>query len=196
MTYRRDGKGIKTDSDRWNKAFPKEPYVANYSPDIDSEHKWALLQEMPHIDSKNPKLRHIAKLIWQLSEERPIRFLKLALAVARDGITYESDIKQFGHEDIAGVTRPPEPDDAIDAYERGHDDCDAKARLFVALCLAQGFEARLWPLWKAEELSHVAAEVKHNGQWIHAETILSRARLGEMHTDVPKEPKTGKWKLT
>jgi len=166
-----------------------------YSPDIDSQHKWALLQEMPNIDSKNPKLRHMADLIWELSEKRPIRFFKLALAVARDGIRFESDIKQFGHEDIAGVTRPPEPDDAIDAYERGHDDCDAKARLFVALCLAKGFNARLWPLWKGSDLSHVAGEVEYNGEWIHAETILARARLGEMHTDVPKEPTTGKWKM-
>ena len=167
-----------------------------YSPDIDSQHKWTLLQEMPNIDSRNPKLRHMADLIWELSEKRPMRFLKLALAVARDGINYESDIKQFGHEDIAGITRHPEPDDATDAYDRGSDDCDAKARLFVALCLAKGFEARLWPLWKDGELQHVAGEVKVHNQWVHAETILSRARLGEMHTDVPKEPKTGKWLMS
>jgi transglutaminase-like putative cysteine protease len=124
-----------------------------------------------------------------------MRFFKLALAVARDGISFTSDIKQFGDEDIAGVTRQPEPNDALDAYIRGSDDCDSKARLFVALCLARGFEARLWPLWKGEILSHVAGEVKHNGKWIHAETILARAQLGEMHTEVPKEPTTGKWKM-
>lgn len=167
-----------------------------YSPDIDSQHKWRLLSEMPAIDSKNPRLRRMAALIWELAEKRPIRFLKLALAVARDGISYESDIKQFGHEDIAGVTRHPEPNDATDAYDRGFDDCDAKARLFVALCLARGFEARLWPLWKDGELSHVAGEVLFDGQWVHAETILARARLGEMHTDVPKEPTTGKWRMS
>src|SRR3954468_4160487 len=168
----------------------------SYSPDIDSLHKWKLLQEMPLIDSRNPKLRRMAELIWQLSEKRPLRFLKLAFAVAKDGVEYESDIKQFGHEDIAGVTRAPEPTDATDAYDRGYDDCDAKARLFVALCLARGFEARLWPLWKEGELSHVAGEVKLNGKWTHAETILARAVFGEMHTDVPKEPTTGKWKVT
>ena len=151
---------------------------------------------MPHIDSKNPKLKEMANLIWELSLHRPLVFLKLALAVARDGIVFESDLKQFGHEDIAGVTRPPEPDDAIDAYERGFDDCDAKARLFVALCIARGFEARLWPLWKNGVLKHVAGEVHFRGKWIHAETILARARLGEMHTDVPKEITTGKWKMS
>ncbi len=169
--------------------------MTEYSPDIDSKHKWALLQEMPAIDSKNADLQRMSKIIWELAGGKAIRFLKLALAVARDGITFESDIKQFGHEDIAGVTRHPNPDDALDAYYRGHDDCDAKARLFVALCLAAGFDARLWPLWKGDELSHVAGEVYYGGQWIHAETILSRARLGEMHTDVPKEPTTGKWKM-
>jgi len=167
-----------------------------YSHSITDEHKWELLKDMPNIDSKNPKLKEMANLIWELSMHRPLIFFKLALAVARDGLVYASDIKQFGHEDIAGVTRPPEPDDAIDAYERGHDDCDAKARLFVALCLARGFEARLWPLWKHGVLKHVAAEVQWRDQWLHAETILSRARLGEMHTDVPKEIKTGKWRMS
>lgn len=170
--------------------------MTEYSPDIDDKHKWELLKEIPHVDSKNPKLKAMADTIWELSLKDPMRFFKLALAVARDGIEYESDIKQFGHEDIAGVTRAPEPDDAIDAYVRGHDDCDAKARLFVALCLAEGFNARLWPLWKHGNLQHVAGEVEWQGKWIHAETILSRARLGEMHTDVPKEIRTGKWMMT
>jgi transglutaminase-like putative cysteine protease len=168
--------------------------MTNYSPDIDSQHKWRLLQEMPVRDSRNPKLRDLADKLWEISLGRPTTFFKMALALARDGITFASDIKQFGHEDIAGVTRHPEPNDAVDAYLRGNDDCDAKARLFVALCLARGFEARLWPLWKKGQLTHVAAEVNYRGKWIHAETILSRARLGEMHTDVPKEPTTGKWK--
>src|ERR1700749_845740 len=170
--------------------------MPNYSPDIDSEHKWKLLQEMPLIDSRNPKLQKMSRLIWDLSEKRPARFLKLAFAVAKDGIAYESDIKQFGHEDIAGVTRHPAPNDATDAYDRGADDGGGKARLFVPLCLAAGFKARLWPLWKNGELSHVAGEVEVNGKWIHAETILARAQLGEMHTDVPKEPTTGKWKMS
>lgn len=167
--------------------------MTNYSPNIPDSEKWPLLEEVCIADSKNPKIIKMAELLWKLSLSNPIRFFKLALAVARDGIEYESDIKQFGHEDIAGVTRPPEPDDAIDAYVRGHDDCDAKARLFVALCLAAGFNARLWPLWKHGVLQHVAAEVEFEGKWIHAETILARARLGEYHTDVPKD-KDGKWK--
>ena len=170
--------------------------MPNYSPNIPDDEKWKLLQEVVHSDAKNPNLRRMSDLIWELSQNQPIRFFKLALAVARDGIEYESDLKQFGHEDIAGITRPPEPNDAIDAYTRGHDDCDAKARLFVALCLAAGFNARLWPLWKHGVLQHVAAEVLWEGRWIHAETILARAQLGEMHTDVPKEPRTGKWRMS
>ncbi len=170
--------------------------MKKYSPDIDSQHKWKLLQEMPELDSRNPKLKAISKSLWEASLERPLVFIKLAYACAKDCINYESDIKQFGQEDIAGITRHPEPNDAIDAYLRGNDDCDAKARFFVALCLAAGFEARLWPLWKGEDLSHVAGEVRLNGHWIHAETILGRARLGEMHTEVPKEPTTGKWKMS
>lgn len=162
---------------------------------ISDEHKWSLLQEACIADSKNPRIIKLSKMVWGISHSRPIVFFKLALAVARDGIEFESDIKQFDGEDIAGVTRAPEPDDAVDAYFRGHDDCDAKARLFVAICLAAGFHARLWPLWKYGVLKHVAAEVEFQGKWIHAETILSRARLGEMHTEVPREP-NGKWKFS
>ena len=166
-----------------------------YNPEVPDEEKWQLLQELPAEDAKNPKLQHMAKLIWALALGKPYRFLKLALAVARDGITYESDIKQFGHEDIAGLTREPQEDDAVDAYTRGADDCDAKARLFVALCIAAGFKARLWPLWKHGVLQHVAGEVYFQNKWIHAETILARAQLGEMHTSVPKEP-NGQWKMS
>lgn len=162
---------------------------------ISDVEKWNLLQEACIVDSKSSKIIKMAKMIWGLAQSRPIRFFKLVLAVARDGIEYESDIKQFGHEDIASVTRFPNSGDAIEAYERGHDDCDAKGRLFVAICLAAGFNARLWPLWKHGQLKHVAAEVEFEGRWLHAETILSRARLGEMHTDVPKEP-NGRWKMS
>ena len=162
---------------------------------MNDHEKWTLLQEVCITDSKNPDIIRMSEMLWELSRSQPIRFFRLALATARDGIEYESDIKQFGHEDIAGVTRPPNPDDAIEAYKRGHDDCDAKARLFVALCLAAGFKARLWPLWKHGALQHVAAEVQFQGRWLHAETILSRARLGEMHTEVPKET-NGQWKMS
>ena len=162
---------------------------------ITDEHKWQLLQEVCISDSKNPKIIRMSKLIWELSQSEPMRFFTLVLAVARDGVKFESDIKQFGGEHIAGVTRPPEPNDAVDAYIRGHDDCDAKARLFVALCLAAGFKARLWPLWRHGVLQHVAAEVQFQKRWIHAETIVSRARLGELHLEVPKET-NGKWRMS
>lgn len=157
--------------------------------------KLELLQEACFVDSKDPRLVKMAEMIWGLAMSEPIRYFTIAHAVARDGVKFESDIKQFGHEDIASVTRPPTPGDALEAYRRGHDDCDAKARLFVALCLAAGFNARLWPLWQHGVLQHVAGEVEFNGQWHHAETILSRARFGEMHTDVVREA-NGRWKMT
>lgn len=162
---------------------------------MNDQEKWALLQEVCITDSKHPQIIKMAKTLWELSLSDPMRFFRLAFAVAKDGIVFESDVKQFGGEDIAGVTRPPEPDDAIDAWRRGYDDCDAKARLFVALCLAAGFEARLWPLWRRGILQHVAGEVQFEGRWIHAETIVGRARLGEHHTQVPKEF-NGKWLMS
>src|SRR5690606_35191080 len=112
-------------------------------------------------------------------------YAKLALALARDGIRYLRDTARVGGEDIAGFTREPSPTDAIDALERLADDCDAKARLFCALCLAcpEQIPARMWPLWMGppgEHLAHVAAEC-WLGAWLHAEPTLARARLGEHH---------------
>ncbi len=166
--------------------------------------KWALLQAIPARDAQHPYIRRIANALKEWSKvsgpnaqaRSDVRFARLAMAIARDGIEYMSDTAQFGGEDIAGITRFPDPDDAIDAWVRGIDDCDAKARLFVALALAAGYQARIWPLWEGDCLKHVAAEIYINGRWHHVETILGRARFGEMHTEVPKEASTGKWLLT
>jgi transglutaminase-like putative cysteine protease len=115
-----------------------------------------------------------------------------------------------GREDIAGFTRPSRTGDALEALERGSDDCDAKARLFVALCLARGFRAQLMPVWRCrdgrltfaaapemptDELAHVYGAVWMLGAWHWAETTLARACLGDHPLAVPKE-KSGQWKNT
>jgi len=48
---------------------------------------------------------------------------------------------------------------------------------------------------EAWRFTYVAAEVEFDRKWIHAETILARAQLGEMHTHVPKEL-NGKWRMS
>lgn len=171
--------------------YPKT-FISTREYSIDDNSKWLALEEIVNSDAKNQKLQDIANHLWEAALRRPICFFHLAHALARDCISYKSDIGQFGAEDIAGVTRPPKEDDAIDALVRGKDDCDAKARLFVALCLARGFQAKLEPHWKNGVLKHVSALVNYNG-WIPVETILSRARLGDTPDSVPAEKSTGKW---
>lgn len=163
------------------------------------QEKWAFLRDAPANDARNPTLRMIAGHLFKAALGNPWRFATLAQSVGRDWIKQVTDTERVGREDIAGLTRIPKPDDAIDALRRGKDDCDAKARLFVALCLAAGVPARMVAWWnKADEpdLTHVSAEVFLGRKWRPVELTLSRARLDEQGTNVPGEKKDGKWKVS
>lgn len=163
------------------------------------QEKWAFLRDAPSGDAHNPMLRRLAGHLWAASFDNPWKFATLAQTVARDWIKQVTDTVRIGREDIAGLTRMPQPDDAVDALVRGVDDCDAKARLFVALCRAVGLAANVVPWWTKTEppdLAHVSAEVLLGSKWRPVELTLSRARLDELGTDVPFEKKDGKWKLT
>lgn len=163
------------------------------------QEKWAFLRDAPANDARNPTLRMIAHHLFVAALENPWRFATLAQSVARDWIKQVTDTERVGREDIAGLTRIPKPDDAIDALRRGRDDCDAKARLFVALCLAVGVPARMRDWWSkgdAPDLTHVSAEVFLGKKWRPVELTLSRARLDELGTNVPGEKKDGKWKVS
>lgn len=161
--------------------------------------KWAFLRDAPAGDARNPVIRELARNLMAAAFGNPWRFATLAQSVARDWIKQVTDTVRVGREDIAGLTRDPKPDDAIDALKRGVDDCDAKARLFVALCLAADVPARMVGWWTRSEvpdLAHVSAEVNLGGRWRPIELTLSRARLDEVGTDVPVEKKDGKWKVS
>lgn len=165
------------------------------------ERKWEFLQRAPERDARNPGLRQVARhlLVAAGGRHRHRVFAHLAHALCRDGIRYRSDTARTGAEDIAGLTRDPQQGDALDAWHRGEDDCDGKARLFCALCLAVGLQARMVDHWKptahedgAERLAHVSAEVSLDGRWLPVELTLARARLGERGEEVPKE-RNGQW---
>lgn len=157
------------------------------SPRFDSDHeKWDWLRSRPARDAEDRSVRELAALLWRASRHRPRSFAHLAHAYARDVVSYQTDTARVGGEDLghpAGVVR------------RGVDDCDGKARLFCALCIAVGLEARLVPLWLDEGryLKHVYAEVSLDDKWTPVETILRRARVGETYKAVPKESGSAKW---
>lgn len=161
---------------------------------IEQLKKWEFLRKAPDADARNPDLRNRAKGL-KAAARSPLQFVVLCHALARDGIRYVTDTERSGGEDIAGLTRRPTETDAVDALDRGADDCDAKARVFCALCLAGGLAARMVPYWKGVFLKHVSAEVRLNGRWLPVELTLARARLGEVADEVPRE-KDGRWKTT
>ena len=170
------------------------------------EEKWQYLSEIPASDAEHIRIKHLSQLLRMAAGDNNIRYAQLCMTVARDWIRQTSDVNRTGGEDIAGLTRAPTTDDAIDALKRGEDDCDAKARLFVALCLAGGLQAAMVPKWNmvpsselspnGRTLTHVSAKVQINSKWHPVELTLSRARLGEPGEQVPKEIDTKRWRLS
>ncbi|MBK8997446.1 MAG: hypothetical protein IPM35_17090 [Myxococcales bacterium] len=163
--------------------------------------KWAFLERAPARDAADPVIQDVARSLWRVAlgtgetgERARMAFAHLAHALARDCVRYETDTKRTGGEDIAGFTR--RQGHTLEALERGKDDCDAKARLFVALCLAAGLRARMVPRWEGEVLRHVSAAVTIGGRELAVETILSRARLGEVAEQVPHEKGAHGWRYT
>lgn len=161
--------------------------------------KWEWLKRAPFRDMHDQEVRRIAYLLRAAAGDDR-RFAFLAHTVARDWIRYQTDTARMGGEELG----PP-----VVAIARGVDDCDAKARTFCALCLAAGLAAEMRDRWVGEELAHVFAAVKLEGQWLTVETTLARARIGDElpthvapedlgHTPgdtVPKET-NGQWLLT
>jgi transglutaminase-like putative cysteine protease len=172
---------------------------------MNEQAKWSFLEHAPAGDARHPIIRQIAVSFWtavQCSAPQSItiarrRFADLAFTVARDWVRFETDTDRLGHEDIAGFTRDARADDAVDALRRGVDDCDAKARLFVALCIAGGVQAHMVPHWQAGQLAHVSAAFSEDGAtWVPVELTLSRARAGDTARTIPRETETGKWQTT
>jgi hypothetical protein len=170
----------------------------------EEQRKWEFLRDVPTRDANQTDfgapVQAVASHLWAIAQVSPWPewcFAQLALALARDCITYQLDTDRIGREQIDGYTDPY--CSPIEPLKRGVDDCDAKARLFVALCLARGIRAEMVDRWKNEQLAHVYARtlVAGPGQraptWSYAETILRRARLGETSDQVPTEKDTGKW---
>lgn len=166
----------------------------------EEQRKWEFLKRAPIDDAKTAEIIELARPLMLVARASPWRdwcFSQLALALARDCIRYQLDSDRVGREQIDGYTDPqPRRDEPL---RRGTDDCDAKARFFVALCLSMGVVAEMVDRWKGDRLTHVYAKCFVQGpgepmpRWYFCETILRRARLGDVAEDVPKETETGKW---
>lgn len=153
----------------------------------DDRAKWRFLEAVPREDATNAGIRYVAKTLWLAAFRRPRTFAVLAAALARDGIRYQLDTDRVGDEELGHP---------FEALWRGVDDCDAKSRLFCALCLAIGIPCKMVPGWRGERLQHVSAAVELDGKWEPVELTLARARIGDTPATVPREKATGKWKRT
>jgi len=161
--------------------------------------KWEYLKHAPARDMHHTEIRRLASVL-RCAAGDDVRFAALAHTVARDWIRYQTDTARVGREDLGHP---------VTALVRGVDDCDAKARLFVALCLAAGLTAEMRDRWRGDELAHVYAAVKLEGKWHTVELTLTRARIGDELPDrvgpgelghtpgetIPKET-NGQWLLT
>jgi hypothetical protein len=171
------------------------------------QQKWEYLRDVPLRDATstetpgNEGLRQVAASLAAVANLSPWPqwcFANLAHCVARDCIVYQTDTARVGREQIDGW--PPDPYiSPLTPFTRGYDDCDAKARMFVGLCVCRALNAEMVKRKKASRLAHVYAKIFLKGpgdvlpRWYFAETILRRARLGEVAEAVPREIETGKW---
>lgn len=164
--------------------------------------KLSKLQELAALDAQHPHVQEAARTLRDLVSNQlglgGVRgdrvFAQLVHALARDAIKQIPDTAQFQREDIAGLTRAAEHPFAV--LRREGDDCDAKARLFVALARAGGLRAEIVPLWAGSELKHVSARVQVGGAWLPVELTLARARLGELPNQIPFERNARDWART
>lgn len=177
--------------------------------------KYQFLRDIVRKDAEQPEVQAIAENLWKVACVSPCQrwaYVELAQCVARDLIRYETDQNRVGREQIDGWTDPYVS--PLAPLERGVDDCDAKARLFVALCLARGIAAEIAPrptperIKAGEKFAHAAAKVyvglpiydrttktltQGPPRWVPIETILARAKVGEQAERVPGERDTGSW---
>jgi hypothetical protein len=102
-----------------------------------------------------------------------------------------TEIYDWVHETIDFVpfneTFPPEqrPTDPIEIKEFGKGRCGEFSILYVAVCLAHGYECRLVTAADCSTLGwgdkHAWAEVKINGQWVHVDPSERRWNEPQMY---------------
>jgi hypothetical protein len=107
-------------------------------------------------------------------------FVQRAIRYERDPAWYDPAGKRHGIELL---------DSSAVGLLRGYGDCDVKARLFVALCLASGVPARLDPVFRGDRgFPHVRGEVWNveTGRWEVADPSIVNSAIGRL----PRKPST------
>lgn len=145
----------------------------------DEKAQW--LDAMATVDSRVPYVRSFA-----------VRFAKDPTISPNDYEGLARQIHRFVRDSIKYVPDPQweELADTETMLRRGYEDCDGKARAFVALCRAVGIDARIRPIYAqgTDDFIHVQAEVRWPGSerlpeagaggWLGAELIVKGIPLG------------------
>lgn len=71
-------------------------------------------------------------------------------------------------------------EDAAVTLSCGYGDCDAKTRVFVALCRACGIAARERPVRPEADFPHIFAEVNINGRWRPVDPTILNSSIGRI----------------
>ena len=152
------------------------------------EAKAEYMAEAAEHDQEDPAVLSWARQFSGLQvEERAPAILRFVQRCVR----YERDP---GTHDAAGVRHGIELlDSSAVGFNRGYGDCDLKARMFVALCLACGCRAKVSPVFAGENgFPHVRAEVwvdggeTAGGGWEVADPTIVNSEIGKL----PRKPLT------
>lgn len=144
------------------------------------------------IDAQTPFVRSLGIRLAKSVDVNDARALAVAIhRFVRNAITYVHDpsIEEFA--------------DTETILRRGADDCDGKARAFVALCRAVKLDARIRPVFRDGKFVHVQGEVRFPGSsadplaepggWLVSDPIVKGSELGQAPPDIAKVG--GKWLL-
>ncbi len=179
----------------------REKWFRVYVPD--DLGKLEFLRRQAHELSQDPFLIELASRIVRQYRADDWRSQVSALhRFVRDGIRYQ---------------RHPDRKQQIadDALWRGYGACTEKVMAFVAMCLALGLDADVWPLWKADVMDHVQTAVRFPGYerfqppprsgdqpgappglWIVSDPTIAGAELGQDPHNVPVNQDTGRLPLS
>jgi hypothetical protein len=154
----------------------------------DREDKARYMAEAARHDAEDPAVRSWARQFLRLPvEERADRVLEFVQACIR----YEQDPAWYGpNRERHGVELL---DSSAVGLHRAYGDCDLKARLFVALCLASGVEAKIDPVFRGDTgFPHVRAKVLRRSSetggegWDVADPTITNSAIGRL----PRQPQT------
>jgi hypothetical protein len=119
-------------------------------------------------------------------ERAILRFCQRCFRYERDPAWFDKDGNRHGVELL---------DSSAVGFQRGYGDCDLKARVFVALCLAADVPAEIEPVFRGEDgFPHVRARVLDvdGSRWETADPTVVNSSIGRLPrrplTVLPEEP--------